>query len=99
METSKKKTASKLSKKVPTVSSIGVKSPSMADPVAKPKKAAGSRSARTITPEERQKMVEQAAYFRAEKEGFKGDPHQHWLAAEDEVASVLAKQKIKVKAG
>lgn len=42
-----------------------------------------------VTPEERQKMIELAAYFRAEKAGFTGDPHEHWVAAEKEVDAML----------
>jgi hypothetical protein len=39
--------------------------------------------------EERMRMVTQAAYFRAEKTGFQGDPQEHWLAAEAEVKALL----------
>lgn len=55
-----------------------------------PRKAASRSTAPIqVTPEERQKMIEQAAYFRAEKAGFTGDPHEHWLAAEKEVDAML----------
>lgn len=42
-----------------------------------------------VTPEERRKMIEEAAYYRAEKAGFTGDPLEHWLAAEKEVDAML----------
>ena len=42
-----------------------------------------------VSPEERQKMIELAAYFRAEKVGFTGDPQEHWAAAEKEVDAML----------
>ncbi|HBA85576.1 MAG TPA: hypothetical protein DCZ95_15950 [Verrucomicrobia bacterium] len=45
-----------------------------------------------VTPEERQKMIEQAAYFRAEKLGWQVDPHANWVAAEAEVDAILAKR-------
>lgn len=49
-------------------------------------------SARTIanpTPEERYRMVETAAYFIAEQNGFQGRSEEHWLAAEREIAARL----------
>lgn len=54
----------------------------------KPKKAATPAPIQ-VTPEERQKMIELAAYYRAEKVGFTGDPHEHWVAAEKEVDAML----------
>lgn len=45
-----------------------------------------------ITYEDRERIISEAAYFRAEKSGFQGDPFEHWLAAE---AEVLAKLGIK----
>lgn len=39
-----------------------------------------------IDPEERAKLIAEAAYFRAQKRGFKGgDPVTDWLAAEREI--------------
>ena len=35
-------------------------------------------------------MIQEAAYFRAEKEGFNGDPWKCWLVAEAEVDALLA---------
>lgn len=35
--------------------------------------------------EERQRRVAEAAYLRAERYGFQGDPVEHWLAAEAEI--------------
>ena len=55
------------------------------------KKAAAA--VKKVTPEERQKMVEQAAYFRAERHGFQVDPNENWLAAEAEVDAILAGKK------
>ena len=45
-----------------------------------------------VTPEERRKMIEQAAYFRAEKHGWQVDPQANWVAAEAEVDAILAKR-------
>lgn len=58
------------------------------------------RSARTksISAEERYGMIQTAAYLRAEKNGFSGDPVQYWLEAEKEIDDKLASEGIKVKA-
>jgi hypothetical protein len=55
-----------------------------------------SAESKTISSEERQKMIEQAAYFRAEKRNFQGDPNEDWMAAEEEIDAQLTRQKIKV---
>ena len=58
-------------------------------------KAVGSRKPFqpvTVSVEERQSMIAEAAYYRAEKRGFQeGDPVEDWLAAEREIAERLAK--------
>lgn len=41
------------------------------------------------TPEERYRMVQTAAYFIAEHNGFGGSPADHWAAAEREIAKRL----------
>ena len=38
-----------------------------------------------VTPEQRYKMIEEAAYLLAEKEGFLGDTVSFWLAAEKQI--------------
>jgi hypothetical protein len=44
-----------------------------------------------ITAESRRQMIEEAAYFRAEKRGFtSGDPANDWLIAEEEIDQLLA---------
>ena len=43
-----------------------------------------------ISPEERYRMIQEAAYFRAEKEGFDCDPWKCWLVAEAEIDAQLA---------
>jgi hypothetical protein len=59
-------------------------------PVAKvaPKAAAVAKPAAAkpaISPEQRYKMIEQAAYFIAERHGFNGDSAYFWSLAEAEV--------------
>ena len=44
-----------------------------------------------ITAESRRQMIEEEAYFRAEKRGFtSGDPVNDWLIAEEEIDQLLA---------
>jgi len=69
---------------------------------ATPKKAAGRKkgaprraskkaaSKPQISAEERYRMIQEAAYFRAEKDGFNCDPWKCWLVAEAEVDARLA---------
>ena len=50
----------------------------------------------SVTPEERQRMIEAAAYARAERRGFSsGDPMDDWLAAESEVDARLLSESRK----
>ena len=58
-------------------------------PVAVAKKSAAPK----VSPEERQKMIEREAYFIAEKQGFQGDSHAHWVAAVKKIDAMLAKKK------
>lgn len=45
-----------------------------------------------IGPDWHRQMIEEAAYYRAEKRGFRGgDPVADWLAAEAEIDALLAK--------
>ena len=59
---------------------------------AKPKTARVSRSRKpkTPTPEERFALIQEAAYLRAERRGFRdGSPEQDWLEAEQEIDLIL----------
>lgn len=51
--------------------------------------AAKPASAKTISRGEHKAMVEQAAYYIAEKHGFSGDPQAHWSQAEAEITATL----------
>lgn len=70
------------------------------DPVAKPTSPSAPVVAKveqkTISKAERQRLVEQAAYFQAERHGFQGDSSQHWAAAEAEVDADLRKRNVRV---
>jgi hypothetical protein len=68
----------------------------VAKPAPAPAPAATKVEQKTITKAERQRLVEQSAYFRAERHGFQGDSSQHWAAAEAEVDADLRKRNVRV---
>jgi len=46
-----------------------------------------------VSAEERYRMIQEAAYFRAEKEGFLCDPWKCWLVAEAEIDARLIRSR------
>jgi hypothetical protein len=74
------------------------KSPAKTATTTKPahKKAASPKSKTAsieITPEQRQRMIEEAAYFIAERQGFMNHSTlEHWLAAEAEIDKQLSQK-------
>ena len=58
--------------------------------------AAGRTALPAITGEERHRLIAEAAYLRAEAQGFGSDQHGDWLAAEAEVDARLLQQQIDV---
>ena len=57
-----------------------------------PKKAAASSGdlLSLVSEEEQQRMIAEAAYFRAERRGFHpGFEHEDWLAAQEEISARL----------
>ncbi|MFH1998337.1 MAG: DUF2934 domain-containing protein [Planctomycetota bacterium] len=42
-----------------------------------------------ISPEEREKMIRVAAFYRAEKNHFQGDARKFWIEAEKEIDSQI----------
>lgn len=61
-------------------------------PAARTTKAAPAKIA-APTPEQRYKMVQDAAYFIAEKNGFQAGSMDYWIAAEAEIAALLSGKK------
>jgi hypothetical protein len=62
--------------------------------VAAPRKSAneGAGQERQVTPEQREHMIAEAAYFLAEHRSFMGgDPAQDWLQAETEIDRLLGR--------
>lgn len=72
--------------------------PTVAKPVPTPAPAPAPAKVevKTISKQERSRMIEQAAYFRAEKHGFQGDASQHWSAAEAEIDADLKRRNVRV---
>jgi hypothetical protein len=68
--------------------------PAASAPVAAP--VAPKAPVRTVSQGEWRSMVEQAAYYLAEKSGFSGNPEEHWAAAEAQVRSELNVKGIKI---
>ncbi len=56
-----------------------------APPKSVAKEPAGAGRPAAVNVEERSRMIAEAAYLRAEKRGFAGDPVEDWLLAEEEV--------------
>lgn len=90
--TEAKKTRSVAVKKVP-VSLAETKAPVKAKPAAasKAKNKPKNKPKNILSPEERYRMVQMAAYFIAERHGFQGRSDAHWAAAEQEIANKLDK--------
>jgi len=109
MATKKKTTKKTAKAKVPTKSQVtapkkkAVKKTTAKKATAKktaprkaaPKKAAPKKvaAAPKPSPEDRYRMIEQAAYFLAEKHHFQADPAAIWVQAEKEVDAQLATLK------
>ena len=56
----------------------------------RPRKSKAPAAAPTATPEERRAMIEEAAYYRAERRGFeRGYELEDWLHAERDIERVL----------
>lgn len=60
------------------------KAPAVKKATAKP--AAKKTKAVSISPEHRYRMIEVAAYYLAEKDGFAGNPLDYWIAAEGQIS-------------
>ncbi len=57
------------------------------------KKTSTKKTVTANSPFERYKMIEVAAYYMAEKDGFKGSAADYWTAAEKEIDKKLGKKK------
>ncbi|MBZ5637620.1 MAG: DUF2934 domain-containing protein [Acidobacteriia bacterium] len=86
-------------RKVPTkkTSATRTKATSAAAEAGNPKKAAavkGGRPRKGIPPEERQRLIAESAYLKAERRGFQGgDPSRDWIEAEAEIDAMLMRPR------
>lgn len=56
----------------------------------KPRRRAAARGKarpKMLAPEERYRRIQEQAYLRAEKDGFRKDPVEYWLEAEAEAGA------------
>lgn len=81
--------------KPPVAASASPAATQVVKPAAKPV-AAAPVAQKVISQSEWRSLVEQAAYYRAEKAGFTGNPEEHWESAETEVRQRLTRENIKV---
>lgn len=94
----KKNTAAK---KAPAKKKATVKKKTVAKPQTTAKKRVAKKTAakpasRSISAEERRGMIAEAAYLRAESQGFLSDEQHDWLSAEQEVDQMLSQAKVKI---
>ncbi|MBU0620677.1 MAG: DUF2934 domain-containing protein [Gammaproteobacteria bacterium] len=82
-------TAKKVTAK-PTAPKAAASKPAAAK---KPAAKAGTTKAPAPSPEQRYKMVQDAAYFIAEKNGFVAGSLDYWIAAETEIETLLSGKK------
>ncbi len=58
-------------------------------PAAKAASKTDAPATTTVSAEERYQMIQQAAYFLAERQGFQGDSSGHWIEAERQINEQL----------
>lgn len=58
-------------------------------------RAAAPATGAEISQADRERMIAEAAYFRAQARGFQGDPLEDWLAAEAEINRTLPPRSTK----
>jgi len=75
--------------KLPAVKKMAKPAAKMEPPVMLPKSDDTRQTKAKLSPEERYRMVETAAYFIAEQRGFQGRSDEHWTAAELQIAAKL----------
>ena len=93
-KTAKKAPAKKVaSKKAPAKKAVAKKAPAkkaVAKKAPAKKKAVAKKTTKTkYTAEQVYSMIEQAAYFTAENDGFRKDPAEYWAGAEAAIKSML----------
>ena len=77
--------------KKPVTAKPAAKKPAAAKTAPKKTVAKKATKARSIGAEERYKMIEVAAYYIAERNHFKGNSTDFWIAAEAEISAKIGK--------
>lgn len=91
MKKVKKTTAKKPAVKKPVAKKPAAKKPAAKkSPVQKTPAKKPVAKKPEVTPEQRYRMIEEAAYFIAERHGFSGDSAYFWSLAEAEVSTRLS---------
>lgn len=68
---------------------VAAKKPAVAKKPTTAAKPAATKSVSAPSPEQRYRMVQEAAYFIAEKNGFVAGSLEYWIAAEAEIDALL----------
>ncbi len=76
-------------KKSPAKKAVAKAAPEKKSAAKAAPKAAPVSKKPEITPEQRYKMVQEAAYYIAERHGFNGDSSYFWTQAEEEINAKL----------
>lgn len=85
----KKKTAAKKAVKKKTIKKKAVKKSAAKKKAPAKKASAKKRAKKTVSAEKRYKMIQDAAYYLAEKSGFSGNTLDHWVQAEKQIDAQL----------
>ena len=85
----KKKAPAKKAVKKKAVNKKAVKKTVVKKKVPAKKAAAKKKSKKVVSAEKRYKMIQDAAYYMAEKSGFSGNTLDHWTKAEKQIDAQL----------
>ena len=88
----KKPAAKKAAAKKPAVKKTAAKKPAAKKSPAKKtvkKKTAARKTVKSVSAEDFYKMIQEAAYFTAEADGFAAEPLYYWCVAEEETRKRL----------
>lgn len=84
-----------VAKAAPAAAKTATKSAAAPKAAAAAKRSSAGATKTSFTPEERYRMIAEAAYYRAERHGFMGDPVRDWIEAEHDIEMILGGKKKK----
>jgi len=88
----KKKATAKIVKKKVTKKKAAKKPAAKKKAPVKKKASAKKGAKKAVNPEQRYKMIQDAAYYLAEESGFIGSTVDHWTKAEKQIKAQLKKK-------